>query len=136
MTVPPSVLVVDDDDDLRSTVAEALELEGYGVAAAANGRQALDALLGGLRPDVILLDMMMPEMDGLAFRAEQRQHPEVASIPIVIFTAYGVERDTAEQLDAQAVLRKPLRLSDMTSTIAQVIAANQVATRDLDAVVT
>ena len=121
MSTPPSVLVVDDDDDLRSTVADVLASEGYDVAVAANGREALDKLLDNVRPDVILLDMMMPELDGLGFRAEQRQHPEIAEIPVVVFTAYGVPRDTLDELGATALLEKPLRLTELLSTIERAV---------------
>jgi CheY-like chemotaxis protein len=107
------ILVVDDDADVRNTVADALEDEGFDVVTAANGGEALRQLDAGARPDVILLDMMMPEMDGWAFRAEQQKRGELASIPVIVFTAYGIPRETVEQLGAQGYLRKPLRLDDL-----------------------
>ena len=94
MTAARFILLVDDDGDVRETIREALEEEGHRVTSAANGQEALSLLRDGkVRPDLILLDIMMPEMDGWAFRAEQRKHPELASIPVVVFTAYGSPRD-------------------------------------------
>jgi CheY-like chemotaxis protein len=111
------ILVVDDDDDVRSTVAEALEDEGFEVATAANGAEALKLLVDGLFPDAILLDMMMPEMDGWGFRAEQQKRTEIAAIPVVVFTAYGFSREVSEEMGAQGHLRKPLRLADLLQTM-------------------
>jgi CheY-like chemotaxis protein len=118
MSARGTVLVVDDDTDVRSTVAEILEEEGYDVVPAANGRDALRALLDGTQPDVILLDMMMPEMDGWAFRAEQVHHPRIASIPVVIFTAYSLPHEATDLLGACCILKKPLRLAELLSAIA------------------
>jgi CheY-like chemotaxis protein len=116
-----SVLVVDDDEDVRRSVADALEDEGYRVATAPNGGDALRLLKDeSVRPDLILLDMMMPGMDGWAFREEQRRDPEIASIPIVVFTAHGVPRETAQQLDAAGYVMKPPRLRDLLSALERV----------------
>jgi CheY-like chemotaxis protein len=115
-----AIMIVDDDADVRATVAEALEEEGFEVAMAANGEEALKMLLASARPDLILLDMMMPEMDGWAFRAAQRGHPEIAAIPVIVFTACGVPRDAAAQLGAQGYLKKPLRLDELFSAIRRV----------------
>ena len=76
-----SILVVDDDPDIRTSLAEILGDEGYRVAGARNGREALDYLRRRTRPSLILLDMMMPDMDGWLFRREQQKLPELASIP-------------------------------------------------------
>lgn len=110
------VLVVDDDDDVRACLAEVLGDEGYLVHTASNGREALDALRDeGLRPDVIVLDMMMPVMDGWAFRAEQLKIAELAGIPVIVFTAYGA--GAVEELNAAAFLKKPLRLDALLAAV-------------------
>lgn len=111
------VLVVDDDADVRGTVADALAGDGFEVLTAANGLEALNALRDAILPDMILLDMMMPEMDGPAFRAEQLKQPALARIPVVVFTAYGVPRETAERLGAHGYLKKPTRLDDLLRTV-------------------
>ena len=121
MTTDRSILLVDDDADVRESIGEALEEEGYRVARASNGKEALRLLKNdNLRPDLILLDIMMPEMDGWTFRAEQRKDPELASIPVLVFTAYGTPKDVAQQLEAAGFLRKPLRLDELLSAIGRI----------------
>ena len=113
-----SILVVEDDADIRKTVADLLKEEGYRVATASNGRDALHLLQEErLRPHLILLDMMMPVMDGWAFRGEQLDDPELASIPVIVFSGYGSPRDTAQRLGAADILKKPLRLDEFLSTV-------------------
>jgi CheY-like chemotaxis protein len=80
------VLVVDDDPAIRAFVSELLVDEGYEVRAATNGRDAL-TVLASWRPDVILLDLMMPEMDGWAFLATQQRHLELVCIPVIVMSA-------------------------------------------------
>jgi CheY-like chemotaxis protein len=91
---PDTVLVVDDDLSVRTALKELFETEGYEVEMAANGRAALTHLRGGLRPCVILLDLMMPIMDGWDFRAEQLADPELRDIPVFILTAVGFSAET------------------------------------------
>ena len=81
------VLVIEDERDIRDALAEALSYEGYDVAVAANGREALRALRGGPLPDVILLDLVMPEMSGWEFRQVQIHDPALAGIPVVVVSA-------------------------------------------------
>ncbi|HZN95337.1 MAG TPA: response regulator [Myxococcales bacterium] len=116
-----SILVVDDDADIRESVAEALEAEGYHVATAANGAIALHLLREReVRPDAILLDIMMPDMDGRAFREEQMKDIRLALIPVIVFTAISAPTDTARRLQAAGLLRKPLHLEDLLSEVARV----------------
>lgn len=108
-------MVVDDDPDIRETLAELLEDEGFDVVTAANGAEALEVLASGPLPRVILLDMMMPVMDGFEFRLAQKMAEELAPIPVVIITAGADPR--SRNLDAAAVLRKPLDVSRLLETI-------------------
>jgi CheY-like chemotaxis protein len=112
----PLVMVVDDDDDIRETLAGLLEDEGYQVAAFPTGQDALDALKGGMEPRVILLDLMMPVMDGAEFRREQVADPTLASIPVILITAAGLER--VQRSDYSEVLRKPLKIDRVLDVIA------------------
>jgi CheY-like chemotaxis protein len=105
-----TILVVEDDADIRSALCAILEDEGYRVARAANGQEALGLLHAGLRPSVILLDLMMPVMDGSDFRAAQLREPELASIPVVVLTADGRFQEAAETLAAAAAFAKPFEL--------------------------
>src|SRR4051812_17571750 len=84
------VLVVEDEADLRALIVGLLEGDGYAAVGASNGEEALDVLrTTPRRPCLILLDLMMPRMDGWAFRAAQRRDPALASIPVVVVTGYG-----------------------------------------------
>src|SRR5262249_18832048 len=103
-----SILVVDDDPDVRESLTDILGDEGYRVTGGRNGGGALEGLRGPPRPSLILLDMMMPEMDGWSFRLEQQKIPELAGIPVVILSAHGNVRDAALALGAADYLRKPL----------------------------
>ena len=105
------ILVVDDDQDIRDSLREVLEDEGYEVACVSNGREALDYLKAApTKPCVILLDLMMPVMDGWQFRKEQKQDPEIADIPLVVITATG-KRPVL--IDAAELVMKPLDLNQL-----------------------
>ncbi|MBI2892586.1 MAG: response regulator [Deltaproteobacteria bacterium] len=117
----PTVLVVDDEPDVRDNIALVLEESGYQVISAANGREALRLLEGpGPLPSMILLDMIMPVMDGWHFRAKQLENSRIASIPIVIFTSWAVPRDTPASLKAAGFLPKPLRMDHLVKAVADV----------------
>jgi CheY-like chemotaxis protein len=83
------------------------------VAGARNGREALEYLGRRTLPSLILLDMIMPEMDGWLFRREQQKRPDLASIPVVILSSHGDVRDAALLLGVADYLRKPLRLDSL-----------------------
>lgn len=100
----PVLLVIDDDDDVRLALRLFLEGEGYCVDEAPNGQEALARLRAGLRPHVIVLDLMMPVMNGFEFREKQKAAPELRDIPVVIFTAAGVRGS----IDDVTVLPKPV----------------------------
>jgi CheY-like chemotaxis protein len=114
--VSKCVLVVEDDDDVREALVEVLSAEGYEVTFARNGNEAFRQL-EGRQPAVILLDLMMPGMNGWQFRAAQRQHAQLASIPVVIVTADGNAREKARQLDAAGYLAKPVELEALFSIV-------------------
>ena len=100
------VLIVEDDADLREMMAQLLSLEGFQAAAVANGREALDYLHHQASPDVILLDLMMPVMDGWEFRRLQQADPVLADVPVIVLSALDQSR-TAD-VSASAFLKKPL----------------------------
>jgi len=100
------VLIVEDDDDLREMMAQLLSLEGFQAAAVANGREALDYLREEDAPGVILLDLMMPVMDGWEFRRRQQADPALAAVPVIVLSA--LDQSRAGDVAADAVLKKPL----------------------------
>jgi CheY-like chemotaxis protein len=99
------VLVVDDNPEIRSSLEEVLGEEGYQVVGVADGQEALDYLTTREEPRVILLDLMMPVMDGWQFRAEQKKNPKLANIPVIVISAMA---DAAQDIGAERVLSKPL----------------------------
>ena len=117
MHVPPPrpVLIVEDDADLREMMAQLLTLEGYQIETVANGREALEYLNDAPRPDVILLDLMMPIMNGWQFRSAQKEDPALAAIPVVVISA--AVPDHAPPIDANAYMRKPLDLDRLLTTV-------------------
>lgn len=103
------VLVVDDDDDIRDCLVGYLEDQGFRSQGAANGKRALEILNGsGPRPSVIVLDLMMPVMDGRGFREEQLRAAELADIPVVLISAYADLPETARELKIAQCLSKPI----------------------------
>ena len=115
------VLVVEDDIDVRDAVSEALRDAGYTVVVAENGVAALDYLYSSAPlPGVILLDLMMPRMDGLEFRERQRGDPRLAAIPVAILTADGHAGAKAERLGAFAGVAKPIKLKGLLQLVEQI----------------
>jgi CheY-like chemotaxis protein len=111
------ILIVEDDHDVAASVADVLEGEGYRTAVACNGREALDELLRKNHPDVILLDMMMPVMDGWQFREAQMKLPEAAAIPVITVTADGDARAKAASIGAAGHLAKPVTIEKLVEIV-------------------
>jgi DNA-binding response OmpR family regulator len=114
------VLVVDDDPDIRELLFTALEDEGFEVVPAGNGQEAL-AIIKTFRPDVIVLDLMMPVMDGWQFARELRARKE--DIPLVLLSAARDLRVHAKALSAADIIEKPFDLSELLPKIARVAAS-------------
>ena len=108
---PPVVLVVDDDEAIRNTARSILEDEGYAVELASNGAEALTHLQTSSPPELLLLDLMMPVMNGLALLRELEAHTELATIPVVIMTAASVSLETSSL--RYPILRKPFKLDTL-----------------------
>ena len=100
------VLIVEDDEDLREMMAQMLTIEGFGTATVSNGREALEYLHTTRKPHVILLDLMMPVMDGWEFRRQQKADPLIAPVPVIVLSALDQRR--AAPMEAEAFLNKPL----------------------------
>jgi CheY-like chemotaxis protein len=111
------ILVVEDDEALREGLADALLLEGYRVESAENGQTALRLLKAGARPCLILLDLMMPVMDGWTFRKELMKDPALADIPVVVMTAASAA--AARGVATHTTLWKPLQMETVVNVIQQ-----------------
>lgn len=120
------VLVVDDDVDIREALSDTLEHRGYAVVTARNGREALDFLRSRRPPAVILLDLMMPVMDGYEFLEARQSDPALSAIPVVIISA-GQGVDRARLGTSAPVLSKPVRLAELLATFRQLQASGGLA---------
>jgi CheY-like chemotaxis protein len=126
MSGTATVLVVDDDHDLRDAVTTVLEEGGFEAVAACNGREALDLLRNQERPpDAILLDLMMPIMDGVQFREAQLADPALSKIPVIVMTAHG--RSPRELMQASGFLRKPFAAGALLLMLARLGLEPQLA---------
>ena len=122
MPTAATLLVVEDDDDIRETYGEVLRDEGFQVVESHNGQHALEMLQGGFRPDLILLDQTMPVMNGRAFREAQMRDPTIASIPVLLMTAANAVDDLVADLQPQAVVRKPIGFDPLLAAVRSALA--------------
>src|SRR4030095_9931738 len=111
------ILLVEDDFMLRGALAETLHAEGYKVESAANGLDALRPRHQPPKPSLILLDIMLPYVDGLEFRALQRMARETADIPVIVITAVGLRPEIADELDLRGGVVKPLDIVRVLAAI-------------------
>src|SRR4051794_36894212 len=101
MSACQTILIVEDDEAIRETMQLALEMRGYGVITAGNGKEGLDALTAKQRPCLILLDLMMPVMDGWGFLGEIEQDPSLGRIPVVVVPAFP---NQASKIKARSII--------------------------------
>jgi CheY-like chemotaxis protein len=114
-TEEPCVLIVEDDDGAREALSDCLEMEGFSVVSARNGKEALEYLHRSPAPKIILLDLFMPVMTGWEFRAAQKSDSAISDIPVVVVTAFG--SGVTKQIDAELILHKPLDLDRLLTVI-------------------
>jgi two-component system chemotaxis response regulator CheY len=116
----PVILIVEDDVDTLDAIAVILEDAGYDVLRAANGREALEQLNGGVaRCDLILLDLLMPVMNGWDFRRKQRETPEIAGIPVLLMSAGAHIAVVRDELKASGCMPKPVDELDLLDLVRQ-----------------
>ena len=115
MTRP--LMVIDDDDDLRTALDLIMTAQGYRVAAFGDARRALTALESGTAPFLILLDLMMAGMSGWEFRAAQLQNPAISGIPVVVLTAANTLTDGVHTLSDVEVIGKPFALETLLALV-------------------
>jgi CheY-like chemotaxis protein len=113
------ILIVDDDDDIRGLLGLILSAQGHSVDEAADGQHALSRLRSGdgRRPSIILLDLMMPRLDGEGFIREARQDPRLMEIPVWIISGHPAAQQRAMRLGATGCLVKPIDLDQLLSVV-------------------
>jgi CheY-like chemotaxis protein len=109
-----TILVVDDDADCREMLSDLLSREGYTVACAENGREALD-YISSTTPSLMILDLMVPVMSGWELLDRQKTDPRMESLPVVVVSASGLAQD----IHAEAVLRKPVDFKALMNVVQQ-----------------
>jgi CheY-like chemotaxis protein len=125
------VFVVDDDDDIRTAVQEVLEEEGYTTQGACNGREALELLRGSTDlPALVLLDLMMPEMDGWELLVRMAEDTELCQIPVALMSAHpsirqAFEHDRKKVVGASMLLPQPLNLLRLLSVVERVVPSRE-----------
>ncbi len=117
------IVVIEDDADIREVLGALLADEGYGVRTFADGVDALAAMEAGLHPDLIILDLMMPVMDGWQFRIEQRKRTALADVPLLVVSADESSRAVA--VDADAFMRKPIDFARLSIVIERLLTASE-----------
>jgi signal transduction histidine kinase len=118
-----TLLIVEDDADTREAFDVLLSADGFRVAGCSNGREALDWLHASPAPDVIVLDLMMPVMDGWQFRVTQKSDPKLAAIPVVAISADATAKAAA--IDADAYLKKPVDYEVLVDAIDRLLVASE-----------
>jgi two-component system alkaline phosphatase synthesis response regulator PhoP len=118
-----SVLVVDDDEDIREMIGMALEDAGFQAVGARDGLTALQWLWSHPRPSVILLDLMMPRLSGADFMRAHDSDPALAPIPVVIMSGNGGPCDNADFPGARHYLKKPMDLDELIEVVGQFVGA-------------
>jgi CheY-like chemotaxis protein len=113
------ILVVDDDGDIRQAIGEMLRFDGYDVREAADGQEAWETLGNGYRPCLIVLDLMMPRMNGYQFRERQLGDPSLESIPVLVVSA-AANHSELERLGVTTHLRKPFDLDELIREVERV----------------
>ena len=124
-----NILVVEDNDDVREMMAVTLELEGHEVATAVNGRDALQKLHQGEKPCVILLDLMMPVMNGWEFRSALDRDPDFRDVPVVVVSALG-GGEMAQRTHAAAYLPKPVDMDELLDVVCDFCAGTNGSSGD------
>jgi len=112
---PREVLIVDDDLDAREALAELLEYRGFSVGSAANGREALNFLRSSSLPGIIILDLMMPMMDGWEFLEHQSRDFALMEIPVIVLTA----TPPSQPVKAKVILQKPIQFDSLVELLNQ-----------------
>lgn len=123
------VLVVEDDVDCLDALVDVLSYDGYRVQTACHGLDAIQKLESGPRPDVILVDLMMPVMNGWQFLERLRADPRFSTIPVIVLSADGRLDKWRDELDAASCLAKPLELEPLLAAVSAVLATAAAAAR-------
>jgi CheY-like chemotaxis protein len=123
------LLVVDDDDELRGLLAQSLQARGYSVATAANGREALGRLQTAALPDIVLLDLNMPTMNGWQFCAAKNADEALKALPVIVLSAAASkDPESPYYLEVDEVIAKPIEIQELLSAIERLVGRSRPRT--------
>ena len=122
MTNSTTIMVIDDDADIRELMKMFLEADGYDVSLAKDGLDAIEQLQAGARPALILLDLMLPRMDGEQFLKRMRAG-RFGKIPVVVISGHNAAQQKAVEIQAVSCLEKPVELDELLKTVRQFASA-------------
>jgi CheY-like chemotaxis protein len=122
------ILMIDDDEDIREVLGLVLRAQGHEVREAADGAEALTWLRAGGSPSVILLDMMMPRLDGEAFMTAMHHDPGIPEIPVIVVSGHQAARQRAQELGAASCLVKPIELEDLLAALDRAASGREART--------
>jgi CheY-like chemotaxis protein len=114
------ILIIDDDEDTRELLRLIVDSQGHEVAVASDGAEALVQVQVGSRPDLIVLDMMMPNLDGEGFMRALKGHPDLAQVPVFVVSGHHAARQKASEIGASGCFVKPVELADLLAVIEEV----------------
>jgi CheY-like chemotaxis protein len=120
------VLVIEDDKDIRESLVDVLELEGFQVIGACHGREGLERLRSEteLLPDAVIVDLMMPVMNGMEFRAAQLADPRLAAVPLIVMSADNRAVERSQEMRSAVCIRKPLQIEDLLSALDRAVSGS------------
>jgi CheY-like chemotaxis protein len=121
MPLRPRILIVEDDIEIREALTECLDMEGFDVTTAGNGAEGLERLAEGPLPEAVLLDLVMPVLDGAGTLARIRSHPEWSKIPVIVSSADPLAPAVAA--DAARYLQKPYGIADAVAALRATLTA-------------
>lgn len=126
MNLKKKILIVEDSPDIQEILSGILEAEGFEVEIASNGKDGIDRLINRQPPELILLDLRMPVMDGEEFRKLQLQIPYLSRIPVIIMSADSYVNRRATVLKTERILKKPFHIEDLLTLMEKTLPKEQV----------
>lgn len=113
------ILIIEDNEAIATALNEVLSDSGYEIEVACNGKEGLDHLINRALPDLIILDLFMPMMNGFEFRLRQMKIPYLSNIPIIVMSADACVRNRCKQMHIDHFLKKPFELGDLLEIVEQ-----------------
>ena len=126
MNLKKKILIIEDSPDIQEILSEILVAQGFDVELASNGKDGMDRLINRNPPELILLDLRMPIMDGTEFRSLQLQIPYLSRIPVIVMSADSCANRRSGTLKTERILKKPFHIEDLLTLMQEALPREQV----------